>query len=448
MYCYEDNALKPRTSSTDDLTGLLDRISVVDQLKLTKSNSEQLVMAVEISRFGNVNSSMGTELGDKVISMIAKRLGKTFPNASAIARTNGDHFVLVFEKLPNHPEEIARLQDFTQRPLIIRGEVIVLSIRVGVARRIDIDSSNSTGLLHAAETALHSAKKSSSKVCYYTRALELEAIKSHRLENDLRVSLVTNAAELHRAISNSEFELVYQPVIGTWSNKVHAFEALLRWNHPVHGVVSPAVFIPLAEQISIMDILGTWVIRKACSDAVSWPQNSDGSLPSVSINVSPTQFIEPGILIHAVHMAIEETGIEPTRINLEITESAAFSDRMSETLHKIRSLGCTIALDDFGTGYSSLTQLHTLPLDYIKIDRSFIRNLCSENPVEDKRCEKLTRGILVLADTLSLIPIVEGIETECQLTRIRQLGANLIQGFIYSKPLKLSELPDFIKLHQ
>ncbi len=432
----------------DSLTGLMSRIGFHEALKHTESRPEHVVLAVEISRFGHLNSGMGPDLGDRVIANIAKRLTKIFPNVSVIGRTNGDHFVLFFENLANVEEEVARLRDFTQRPILINGEVIVLGVRVGVARGTDIKVGNATSsLLHAAETALLRCKKENLKVCYFSQKFESDAAREHRLENDLRIALTTNATKLHQAIANNEFELVYQPIVNAWHGTVDGFEALLRWNHPSNGEVSPAVFIPIAEDISIMDVLGSWVIRKACLDAVGWPPKSDGSFPSVSINVSPTQFIEPAILISAVLTAIKESAIEPSRIHLEVTESAAFSESMKESLAELGRLGCKIALDDFGTGYSSLTQLHNLPLDYVKIDRSFIKKLCSNNPVEHKRCEILTKGILALSDILSLVTVVEGVETESQVALLKQLGANLIQGYFYSKPLKIGAVADFIQQH-
>lgn len=432
----------------DSLTGLMTRIGFHDALKHTESRPDHVVLALEISRFGHLNSGKGSDLGDRVIANIAKRLSKIFLNVSAIGRTNGDHFVLFFENLANVEEEVARLQDFTQRPILINGEVIVLGVRVGVARGTDIKVGNSTSsLLHAAETALHRCKKNNLKVCYFSQQFESDAAREHRLENDLRIALSTNAAQLHQAISNNEFEVVYQPIVSVWHGALDGFEALLRWNHPSQGDVSPAVFIPIAEDISIMDVLGSWVIRKACLDAVAWPPTSDGSFPSVSINVSATQFIEPAILISAVRTAITESAIEPSRIHLEITESAAFSESMKEALIELRSLGCMIALDDFGTGYSSLTQLHMLPLDYVKIDRSFIRNLCSSDPAEHKRCEMMTKGILALCDILSLVTVVEGVETKPQVDLLKQLGANLIQGYFYSKPLKIAAVAAFIQQH-
>jgi len=432
----------------DQLTGLLSRVGIQSAIKAMEANNQRLVVAVEISRFGGLNSSMGSDLGDKIIVMISRRIKKLFPGASAIGRTNGDHFLLVFEDSSNYREEITRLQDFAQRPLAIDGEVIVLDVRIGVALYVDSDAESSTSLLNFAESALHYAKKNRLKVYKYDPSIIAIAKKLQQSENDLRVSMVRNTNELHRGIGNNEFELVYQPIISVWSGTVHSFEALLRWNHPLHGVISPAVFIPIAEQISIMDLLGAWVIRKACADAKDWPKNVDGTQPLVNINLSPTQFIEPELLIKAVHTALEETAILPSRVILEVTESAAFLGNMAQTLERFRALGCKTALDDFGTGYSSLTQLQSLPLDYIKLARSFISKLCSDDPKEDKRCEKLTVAILSLADSMSLIPIVEGIETESQLHRIRQFSCNLVQGYVYSKPMKLSSVADFMEQRQ
>ena len=429
----------------DALTGLMDRLSFFTAIRDITPSPEQVVMAVSLSRFANVSDSMGAELGDKIIRLLAKRVSKSFPNASAIGRTNGNHFVLFFDQLANDRQAVAQLQDFAQRPLLVDGKVVVLSVNVGMARGIDLGPDSGQDLLHAAEIALHRAKKDRVRVCYYKDEYEVEAKREHQLENDLRLSLAQNAAELHAAMANKEFELVYQPIVSARGYKVHACEALLRWNHPRHGWVSPSLFIPLAEQISIMDVLGTWVIRKACRDAVEWPCNSDGSFPGVSINVSQTQFIEPGILINAVATAIEESGIDPARLSLELTESAAFSESLLDSLLSLRRMGCKIGLDDFGTGHSSLTQLHILPLDYLKIDRSFIKDLCSADPVADERCQKMTQVILKLCDVLSLVPIVEGIETESQLDRVSQLGAPLIQGFYYSKPLAQSAVAGYVE---
>lgn len=425
----------------DPLTGLVNRIGLEEFLAgiSAEGASDGLsLVTMELSRFGKVNDSMGAELGNKIISTVAKRLQKIFPNVALIARTHGDHFCLVFTGDVDILEQIELLNDFTQRPLAMRGEVIVMSVRVGVAVLGPLVESPS-GLLHAAEVALHRAKRDQVKRVFFQRSLENEAKSAHRLENDLRVSLVTNHVELHKAISNDEFRVLYQPIVDIDKKQVHALEALIRWHHPKRGMISPADFIPMAEQIQVMDVLGNWIMRRACADAMSFPLNKDGSRPGVSINVSATQFIEPGILVATVKQALQESGIAPAQVKIEITESAAFGTDKLSIIDTLRALGCKVALDDFGTGYSSLTQLNLIPLDYIKLDRSFIIAMGSEDELEDYRSDRITRAVLNIAQTFGLASIVEGVETSLQCERLREYGANLIQGYLFSPPLHLAE---------
>jgi len=319
----------------------------------------------------------------------------------------------------------------------------VLSVRLGIAvlgQRVD----SPARLLHAAEVALHRAKRDKLKRCFYESDLESEARTAHQLENDLRVSLVTKHVELHSAINNDEFRILYQPIVNVTRHRVHAMEALIRWHHPQRGVIAPADFIPMAEQIQVMDLIGSWVIRRACADAMCFPANADGSLPGISINVSPTQFAEPGVLLEAVRQALRESGIEPGRVNLELTESTAFGAGRRSIIVALRSLGCKVALDDFGTGYSSLTQLNAIPLDYIKLDRSFIARIGGSDAVEEQRSDRMTRAVLSIAGAFDLVPIVEGVETTVQRDRMLRHGAHLMQGFLYSRPLPLPEAQAFI----
>jgi diguanylate cyclase (GGDEF)-like protein len=432
----------------DKLTGLSSRIGVETYLKDLSHDEDAIaegivVFVVELSRFGKVNDSMGADLGDKIICTVAKRLEKVFPHAGCIARTHGDHFCLVFKGEVNVQEQIDLLNDFTQRPLALRGEVVVLSVRAGVAELSPLLDSPML-LLHAAEVALHSAKHNKKKLCFFTHDLESDVKKAHRLENDLRVSLVTNHAALHKAVSNNEFQLLYQPIVDIATYRVHSLEALIRWHHPQRGMVSPVEFIPMAEQIQIMDVLGNWIIRRACMDALKFPLNADGSRPGVSVNISATQFNETGILVAAVKQALSESGLEPRLLQLEITESAAFNLDKIEILEALRALGCQVALDDFGTGYSSLTQLNILPLDFIKLDRSFICALGGEDALKDQRSDRITRAVLSIAQTFRLVNIVEGVETTLQCERVQSYGANLIQGFLFSKPLALDEACEFV----
>lgn len=441
-----DSAVTTNTYDREALTQLLTRpafLEFLEDLEQDGGYESVSVLVIEVSRFGVINDSVGGGVGDKVISTTAKRLQKILPRAVAGGRLHGDQFGFAYVDVDDMEAEVNQILDFAQRPLAIRGEIIVLSIRAGVAESRRIDSAL-TGLVHAAEVAVHHAKHSRSKVAYFDGAMIERARSVHHLENDLRVSLVTNASEIHSAMSHSEFELYYQPIISSISGDIHAFEALLRWNHPKRGMVSPAVFIPMAEQISVMSVLGSWIIRKACADAMTWPPNKDGTLPSVSINVSPTQFLEAKILQGAVSSAIQETKIDPSRVKLEITESAEFSKTLLDDLKRLRELGCVISLDDFGTGYSSVAQLVDLPIDYVKVDRSLVTDIEAEDPEIRRKGMIIAKSVLQLADSLELTPIVEGIETDTGVVLIQALGADLIQGYVYSRPLPQSEVLGFM----
>ncbi|MFM4750125.1 putative bifunctional diguanylate cyclase/phosphodiesterase [Aeromonas veronii] len=430
----------------DPLTGLLNRLGLEAALQEQDALGKRdlTLLSVQISRFGSINSSLGGAVADKIITMTAKRLQKTFPNALYIARAHGDHFCLLFEGLHAVDDTIERLDDFTRRPFAVRGEIIVLSVRIGVAT---MDSSLPVAalLLQGSEIALHAAKSTQSRAIFYKPEMEEQARQAHRLENDLRVSLVNRHVELHRALANDEFQIHYQPIIDCKTGQIHAFEALMRWLHPEKGFISPALFIPMAEQIQVMDVLGSWVIQKAIADAAVWPNGANDLRIGVSINISPSQFIAPAILLNTVSQALAQSQLDPSLIKLEVTESSAFVETMGETLRQLKQMGCRIALDDFGTGYSSLTQLHQLPLDYLKLDRSFIKDLDSESPDEVRRSHKLIQAIFSLVDTFEITAVVEGVETQRQLDEVRLMGANLIQGYFYSKPLPAGEISHYIK---
>jgi diguanylate cyclase (GGDEF)-like protein len=425
----------------DALTGLPNRVAIQNLLGKDRAPADGplALLAVEISRFGSISDSIGIALADQILRMVARRLRKTFSHASLIGRNHGDHFCLAFEGEVDIERQITLALDFMQRPIATRGEVIVLAVRVGIAR-LGAEVPDANELLHAAELALHRAKQADVKFCHYSRELEEQARQAHMLENDLRVALATRHADLHRAISNEEFQLVYQPVVNLRDRSIHSFEALVRWHHPQRGLIPPGLFIPVAERIQVMNVLGNWILRKACRDATGWPDNADGSAAGVCVNVSPTQFTEPDLLLASVRQAISESGIDPSRIKLEITESTAFTPITPDLLTKLREMGIQVALDDFGTGYSSLTQLNALPLQYIKLDRSFIRDIAADSPAA-MRSERMSRAVLSLARAFDLTPIIEGIETGAQLEKVRALGANLVQGYLFSPPVHDSEVP-------
>jgi diguanylate cyclase (GGDEF)-like protein len=393
----------------------------------------------QLSRFGRVNNSVGTQLGDRIISLVARRLVKTFPGALALGRTHGDHFTLC---LPSEGAPFAHAEqvlEFLQRPFAVRGEVIVLSVRVGVASPQQATDSASA-LYHASEVALHRAKQNGRSIVTFDPSMLDDARASHRLENDLRVALVNNAAALHGALANEEFQVYYQPIVDVGSGTIVCFEALLRWMHPERGMISPGEFIPMAEEIRLMDVLGKWVIGRACRDAQGWPAPAGASAPAVSVNLSPTQFLQPALLLAAVDDALAVSGLPAQRLKLEVTESALPVGPLSVTLQKLRDLGCEIALDDFGSGYSSFTQLHQLPLDYLKVDQSFVRGWESVDSREAERFGKLIGSIIGFAKLLGLRPLAEGVESPGQVADLLALGCELIQGFVYARPMPADQV--------
>ncbi|WP_412972233.1 putative bifunctional diguanylate cyclase/phosphodiesterase [Glaciecola sp. MF2-115] len=433
-------------SQIDTLTQLPSRTygrELVENLLISDDIQTVRVIIIELARFGQISDSIGNTLADKILTKVAKRLSTVFSSALCIFRTHGDHFCLVFNGTANLAEEVNRLQDFTQRPFAISGKVIVLSVRMGIAEA-EVRDQGFNDTMHAAEAALHYANSNGLKVCKFEPHMLETAQKSHQIANDLRCSLVTNTHELFNAISSKEFYLVYQPIISREQNKVTGFEALLRWDHPIRGSIMPNKFIHIAEEIGVMDVLGAWVIRKACIDTVKWQKASQLTNILISINVSPIQLVNPEMLIHCLKEAILESGIDPELIRIEITESAEFVSSMPSTLRAIKKLGCKIAIDDFGTGYSSIVKLTTLPLNILKIDRSFVSQLDSKNPNKSKQAILIARGVYGLANALGLGVITEGVETAEQLAVVTNLGADLIQGFYYTKPLLETEVLEYL----
>jgi EAL domain-containing protein (putative c-di-GMP-specific phosphodiesterase class I) len=236
---------------------------------------------------------------------------------------------------------------------------------------------------------------------------------------------------LQRAVETQQFEIYYQPQVDTTSERVVGFEALLRWHHPERGMVSPAEFIPLAEESGLIVPIGEWVLRQACKDAMSWPTDI-----SVAVNLSPLQF-KSQALAHSVVSALSDSGLPASRLELEITESVLLTDNDTAlaTLHHIRSLGVRIAMDDFGTGYSSLSYLRLFPFDKIKIDQSFIRELGNS-----KDCAAIVKAVVDLGASLGITTTAEGVETSEQLSRVREQGCSEIQGYLFGKPLPLSSV--------
>jgi EAL domain-containing protein (putative c-di-GMP-specific phosphodiesterase class I) len=305
-------------------------------------------------------------------------------------------------------------------PITIDGNELAPSTSIGVAIAPH-DGSDSETLLRNADLALYRAKESGrGTFAFFEESLNARAQQRRQLESDLRL-----------AVERGEFELYYQPLFDLEQNRICSFEALLRWNHPTRGLVSPVEFIPIAEDTGLIVPIGSWVVREACAQAATWPDHI-----RVAVNVSPVQF-HRGTLHDTIVRALADTGLEPARFEVEITESVFLegSDTTLRLLHALRSLGVRVALDDFGTGYSSLSYLQSFPFDKLKIDRSFIQNLLTRDGAS-----AIVRAITELAHALNIETTAEGVEETAQLMELQAHGCTSVQGFLFAEPMTASEL--------
>ena len=435
-------------TNLDFLTSLLtrsDTLSELDELILEESSEPIAVVLLDIGRFRIVNDSVGIQVGDRIIKLIAKRIQKAAPEACVVGRTSGDNFALAFKGLTcKQIEEILdRLLDFCKRPLAVGGKIIVISISIGWAIAQSSEGTDGSSLFHAADVALHYAQNNGFETAQFAPEMLDAAQAAHTVENDLRVSVVTQTPELYKAIATEQFSIHYQPIVSGSDFSLLGFEALLRWNHPDRGAVSPVQFIPIAEEIGVIDLLGAWGMRKACKDMMQWQSSLPKDKLFLNVNISAKQFNEPTLLISTIEQSLDESGLAPHCLKLEITETSTLAER-PEVFWKIKEIGCLLSLDDFGTGYSSLTYLHSLPFDEVKIDKSFVSNLDSDNQELQSAAEKMVRAVYGLCKAIDLDVVVEGIETKAQLDFIRRLGYPMYQGYLFGKPMPGDRISEFL----
>lgn len=413
-----------RLARYDALTGLANRFQMSETLeKILNAQREDhracTVFLLDLDRFKQVNDTMGHPAGDSLLKQVAQRLERTVDDAGRVGRLGGDEFQVI---LPGH---IARegLADLAERiienlsqPYSIDGHRIVIGASVGIACAPE-DGVTSEAIIRNADLALYAAKDGGrGRHHFFDPDLHSEAEERRQLEHDLR-----------DAISHGGLELHYQPVVHTTTEKITGFEALLRWNHPRLGYLSPAKFIPVAEDAGLIAQIGEWALRVACQDLASWPESV-----RVAVNVSPLQFANPS-LPAIVTNALAASQVDPSRLELEITESVFLNDDVStKTMFAaLKRVGVRLALDDFGTGYSSLGYLKKAPFDKIKIDQSFVRGAT----MAGSRNGAIIASIVSLAEALGMETTAEGVETLDELDLVRMLGCSHIQGFIYEKPL-------------
>ena len=416
----------------DLLTGLPNRANfnqhLDHQLRLIqRRNGKVALLCMDLDNFKSVNDTLGHPTGDELLRRVAARLNEELGDVF-VGRLGGDEFVLVlpFSGDPGAIDELARRAlAAVEAPFHINEHALEGKASVGVAIA-PADGTDNDTLLRSAELALYKAKESGRGTYrFFEESMNALAQSRRAIEVDLR-----------QALGNGELELHYQPLVNLAADRVCGFEALLRWNHPTRGQVSPAEFIPIAEETGLIVQIGTWVIQEACRQATLWPDDI-----RVAVNVSSIQFQRPG-LSHVVLQSLQNSGLRPDRLEIEITESI-FLERSDSTLallHTLRGLGVRIALDDFGTGYSSLSYLQSFPFDKIKIDRSFVIALQSR-----PGAAAIVKAIIDLADALGMTTTAEGVEESGQLAILRRQGATSIQGFLFSRPLPVVQATRLLK---
>jgi diguanylate cyclase (GGDEF)-like protein len=440
-----------QTDLPDRLTGLPTRPTLRRLLSdvLAKRGPGQpspALLALDLDRFQAVNDSTGIPTGDGVLSRVAKRISGALPPGATVARISGDEFAVLLPDGAGAQAIAARLLDLLARPYAVNGHAVSISTSIGLALALS-DTTDADELLRAANIALHCAEADGkNRWIQFEPWMQESASTRQELETDLRAALAINRNELRKAMSVEQFEVHYQPQVSTDRRQLIGFEALVRWRHPVRGMVGPDKFIPLAEEIGLIGLLGDWVMRTACRTAATWPMPRHGKALQVAVNVSPLQLRERRALVASIADALAVSGLAPERLEVEITESALIGDA-SETLNAIKVLGVGLSLDDFGTGYSSLSQLAHYPFDRLKIDRSFVRDLPtgleSDGPAA-AHAKWMLQAIASLGAGLDMSTVAEGVETEQQAVLVKQAGVTVIQGYLFAKPLPESRIAALI----
>ena len=416
----------------DALTGLPNRLLLNARLEHSlqqacRKSSNVAVLFLDLDHFKKVNDSLGHTVGDHLLQLVAKRLLSCVREEDTIARMGGDELAIVLGSLDDvryAATSAQKILDELAKPFEIDGRELFMSASIGIST-YPRNGRDATALLKNADAAMYMAK-SDGRNGYHFYSNELSARVGESF------SLETN---LYRALEREELFLHFQPQVSLKSGSIIGVEALVRWQHPELGLVSPARFIPLAEENGLIGAIGKWVLHTACAQAKAW--QNDGLTPvRIAVNLSGRQ-LEQDNIVQEVHAVLEDTGLDPSYLELELTESSVMkrAERAVKTLDALRELGMTIAIDDFGTGYSSLSYLKRFPVDRLKIDRSFVRDI-----PQDANDVALARAIVALGHSLKLSVVAEGVETHAQRELLTSIGCDEMQGFLYSKPGTASEM--------
>ncbi|MGA7457561.1 MAG: EAL domain-containing protein [Methyloceanibacter sp.] len=406
----------------DALTGLANRKAFVDSLaeaisRMHRDRTHIAVLCLDIDKFKEINEAADHSGGDQVLRDIGGRIQATLRENDLIARLGGDEFAIALVDITNLGDVMAfmnRLVEALRRPLQVAGKEMMVTTSVGIALAPADGDTAATVLRHAGIALARAKGDGGQRMCFFEQSMDKALQRRRMVEHELRL-----------ALGREEFEVVYQPQYDLATEKQCGSEALVRWQHPVHGKIAPGHFISVAEDTGLIVPLGEWVLRRACTDAAKWPEPL-----IVAVNLSPAQFRD-GDIAETVAEVLKETGLPPERLELEITESLLINDteEVLGKLNRLRQLGVAIAMDDFGTGYSSLSYLARFPFSKIKIDRQFIRNM-----TRDPAMRAIVKTIIALGKSLDVIITAEGVETQEQAAMLREFGCPQVQGFLYGYP--------------
>lgn len=421
---------------TDYLTELPNRVAfteMLDNIMLTLRNEEVIgIMDIDLDNFKNINDTLGHSYGDELLIDVTYRLKQALDENDYLARIGGDEFVLLSQNLQDmasYEDKIKKIRNVLSYPFTLSTKEYFVTVSIGVAFAPK-DGKTSQTLIKNVDSAMYVAKANGKNTYAY-----FDEVINKKLTEKIETQ-----SELRKAIDRDEFELFYQAQIDLTTKKIIGFEALIRWNHPTKGLVNPKEFIYLAEETGLIVPIGKWVIRTACKQLKKWSEEGFHDI-NMAVNLSARQFKDRDFVKQMIEI-IDETGIDPNRLDLEITETIALDDLeyTVATITELKKIGVNFSLDDFGTGYSSMNYLKRLPVNNLKIDKSFL-----DTVMEDQSDQKIIQTIIALARNLDLNVIAEGVERSDQEKFLRSSNCNKAQGFLYSKPIPQDMADVFLK---